>query len=256
MHLPPIEIKLITRSTKVKVKLALLLITISVTISSKDIKLATDVWEPFRIKENSSLTGIDIEIIQLLEKELVSKILVIQKPWARCLKSMESGTVDMMIGLAYTEDRAKYIEYIDIAYYRVKPAFFQLKSKAKIENYRDLSDKKIGYVNGSSYFKEFDNDLTLEKVALPQEKMLITMLLRNSIDIFIGSDIQVKYELNKKKLSDKIVETDYSPNHQIDLYLGISKKSDLMDKKEIIEKAIKKIISDGKVDEIVQGYIN
>lgn len=239
-----------------KVKLALLLITISVTISSRDITLATDVWEPFRIQENSSLTGIDIEIIQLLEKELDLNIKIVQKPWARCLKSMESGSVDMMIGLAYTEDRAKYIEYIDLAYYRVKPAFFQLKNKTKISNYKDLSNKKIGYVNGSSYFKEFDNDLTLEKVALPQEKMLITMLLRNSIDLFIGSDIQVKYELNKKKLSNRIIETAYSPDHQIDLYIGISKKSDLIDKKDIIEEAISKIINDGKVDEIVQGYIN
>lgn len=239
-----------------KIKLILLLFITTFTISSQDIKLATDVWEPFRIKKDSKLIGIDIEIIKLLEKELESNILIIQKPWVRCLKSMESGSVDMMIGLAYTEDRAKYIEYIDFAYYRVKPAFFQLSSKGKVKSYKDLSNKKVGYVNGSSYFKEFDNDLTLEKVALPQEKMLITMLLRNNIDIFVGSDIQVKYELNKRNLSGKIVETEYSPDHQIDLFIGISKKSELIKDKDSIEQAIRKIIDDGKVDEIVRDYIN
>lgn len=236
-------------------KLIFILLTlITFSTFSENFIFVTDIWEPFRIKKDNGLRGIDIEIVTLLENELKIDIKIIQKPWARCLKDMESGTADFMLGLAYTPERAEYIKYLKIPYSQVKPGFFRLKESPEVYKYNDLISKKIGYVTGSFYFEKFDSDSSLNKVGLPRESMLPTMLLRGNIDLFVGTDLQVAYELKEKNLAEKIVITQYSPSYHIDLYLGISKKSSLLKDKEKLELIIKKIVESGEVEKIINRY--
>lgn len=238
-----------------KKALTVILFALTVNIlNSQELKLATDVWEPFRIKKRGKLIGIDIDIIKLMEQKLDQKISVIAKPWARCLKDMEKGSADLMIGLAYTDERAKYIDYIMIPYYEVSTAFFAKEDINNIETYKDLYTKKVGFVNGSSYFAPFDNDEMINKVALPRETMLITMLLKGNIDLLVGTEIQVEYELKEKGLSDIINPVKYKPGNYTKLYIGISKKSDLSKRKNEIEAIIKEIVESGIVNSIVGKY--
>lgn len=236
----------------------LLLISCIFTLQSypQEYVMAVDSWQPFRsTTPSSSLTGIDIDILDLISNNLNLNIVALKKPWNQCLQDMKSGKGDLMMGLAYSEEKAKYISYLKEPYYSISPAFFTKQTNIEVEKYDDLKQYRIGYVDGLSYFPQFDNDKELIKIPVTQETQLIEMLYKGYIDIMIGTDIQIKYELQEQGLSDTIVEIKYRPDYNIDLYIGISKKSDFIEYKQEIENILHKIKFNGELSNIINSYI-
>lgn len=229
---------------------------LEINVFSESYIMATDVWQPFRIEKENKLHGIDIDMLKLIEDKTNLDLVVAQKPWVRCLEDMKSGKVDLMLGLAFNNERAKYIKYLDIPYYSVTPGFYIKNRDVKIDTYQDLGKYRIGYVSGSSYFPIFDQDNELNKIPVAKETQLIEMLLRSSIDVLIGTNVQIQYELKEKGLSKIIVKVEYSPDYKIDLYLGISKKSELLKEEIILKDALSEIIEKGELDNIITNYTN
>lgn len=230
-----------------------ILILISMAISSQDFIIATDVWEPFRIDSEDGLKGIDIDIIKFLEDETGINFTIQRKPWARCLKSMENGTADLMLGLAYTEERSAYIEYLYPSYYSISIGFYSIDKSVEINEFDDLKDITIGYVTGSNYFQEFDSSDELVKISVPQESQLLKMLYRGNVDLIIGTRIQIEYEIKSNKWEESIFPTKYNPTDGVKLYIGISRKSKLLEKKEDLVKAIEKLLN-SELNTILEDY--
>ncbi len=66
---------------------------------------------------------------------------------------MQTGQVDLMIGLAMTAERAAFIDYLQPAYYQCRPAFYgKAAAVSTLRTYADLQGKKVGYVLNSAYF--------------------------------------------------------------------------------------------------------
>lgn len=229
---------------------------LALSINSQSYTMATDEWQPFRIEVDGTLYGIDIELLHIIENETNLDLNVSKKPWVRCLEDMKTGNVDLMLGLAYNEERAIYIKYLDTPYYSVTPGFYTKGKDIEINSYEDLKNYRIGYVKGSSYFPQFDNDEELNKIPVAHETQLIEMLFRGSIDIIIGTDIQIKYELKEKGLSKTVIEVKYKPDYKIDLYIGISRKSDFIEYKEILEEIINSLIKSKEIDNLILNYTN
>jgi polar amino acid transport system substrate-binding protein len=77
------------------------------------ITVATDEWPPFRIATRSKkFEGFDIDLLQSISEITDLTFAVKRYPWARALKQLKQHKVDMMTGLAYTDKRASYINYI------------------------------------------------------------------------------------------------------------------------------------------------
>lgn len=225
-----------------KYYILLLLFIFYVNIYSQSYIVVTDVWEPFRIESEKELTGIDIDILEFLESETGLDFVIQKKPWARCLKNMEIGSADLMVGLAYSKERGEYIEYLNPSYFTISIGFFTSSDTIKIENFKDLEGITIGYVTGSNYFEEFDNSTNLRKISVPQESQLLQMLERGNLDAIIGTRSQIEYELKIKGWEDRIFPQNYNPTDGVRLYIGISKKSELLNHRSEIESAIEKLI--------------
>lgn len=237
--------------------LLLILYIISLENYSQEYVMATDIRQPFILeKQNNSLNGIDIEILKLISTNLNLSLITQKKSLLKCLQDMKSGSIDLMMGLSYSDEKAEYISYLDQPYISVSPAFFTKQTDIKIEQYDDLKHYKIGYINGLSYFPEFDQDKDLIKIPAAHETQLLEMLYNGSIDIILGTDIRIKYELQEKELTDTIVEIKYKPDYIIDLYIGISKKSDFIEYKDEVENIIDKIKINGELNSIITNYTN
>lgn len=229
---------------------------LALNIYSQSYTMGTDEWQPFRIDVDGKLYGIDIDLLDIIENKIELELNVSRKPWVRCLEDMKTGNVDLMLGLAYNDERAQYIKYLDTPYYSVTPVFFTKGKDIEINSYEDLKNYRIGYVKGSSYFPKFDNDEELNKIPVAHETQLIEMLFRGSIDIIIGTDIQIKYELKEKGLSKTVIEVKYKPDYKIDLYIGISRKSDFIEYKDILEEIISSLIKTKEIDDLILSYTN
>ena len=219
------------------------------------IKVATESWPPFRIHDEEGLQGIDFYVWEEIAKELNLDIKYTKYPWARILKNLKSGDVDVMSGLAKSKSRAEYIYYTTPAYYTCSFAFYIKKgNKNLIRKYEDLYNYSIGYVRNSVYFKRFDKDTKLHKHPVTAEIQLIEMLKRDRLDIIIGNDCQVDYEIKELGLQDIFEKTQFKPQYKSELYFVISKKSPFVKDIKRINKVIQRLVNEGKIKAYAKKY--
>jgi polar amino acid transport system substrate-binding protein len=168
---------------------------------------------------------------------------------------MKLGKVDLMSGLAKRDERALYMDYIEPPYYKCSTVFYVRKGNSSlIKSYDDLKKYLIGYVDNSAYFEPFDSDKNLIKRSVTTESQLIKMLSVGRVKIIIGTDCQVDYDIKKLGLQDKIEKAEYAPGNDVDLYLGISKKSSYSNNINKISQTLREIIEEGKIKEFAKKY--
>jgi polar amino acid transport system substrate-binding protein len=222
------------------------------------IVMVTEEWPPFRINDDSSpsgFRGIDIDIVNALSEKLGVTIEIQRYPWARALEFMRSGQADMITGIAYAADREQFIYYIPLSYYAVRPVFYTQKGKgSQFQSYQDLYGPSTGYSLNSVYFEPFDSDTKINKMGLSTEIQLLKVLALGRLDIIIGTDPNVSYDISRLGYQEKLEPTSYQPPDKTELFIAISRKSPAMAQAQNIETALRTMLSDGTIDEIIMKY--
>ena len=224
--------------------------------AQRTLVLATDVWPPYRIAaEGVGLKGIDIDIIRAIEKKSGITIVIEQHPWPRALELLRSGEVDLMCGLAWSAERELYIHYLSPSYHRVQPVFYARRdSGMKVSRYDDLAGKRIGQSSSTVYFEPFNSDISLVKIILPSEPQILQMLSLRRIDLAVGTEPNISWDIKNLGYSGLFVRVDYVPPVRTNLYFGMSKKSDAMTAIPAIERALRELVEDGTIERIEEEY--
>lgn len=227
-------------------------------VVAEDVSVATEVWPPFRIgdpEHPNALTGIDIDLLEMLSKRLGISCRVRRMPWARCLESMRSGDADLITGLARTPERAEFIRYSAIPYHTVFPAFYVKKGTAdRIRSYEDLRRVTIGYSLKSAYFEPFDSDERLSKIGVSTERQLIQMLALGRLEAIVGTGANVDYDISIMGLWGDIEKAAYRPDAHTGLHVGISRKSPLMERAEEIDRILEYLVQSGRLLPVLETY--
>jgi polar amino acid transport system substrate-binding protein len=224
----------------------------------KTYRMATEEWPPFRLIDpgsQSGFRGIDIELVAALERVLGVRILIERHPWARALEMMRAGQVDFLTGVARTAEREQFMHYVDVSYCAVRPRFYTQKGKGKeILSYEHLYGKTIGYSLNSAYFEPFNSDSKLVKQGLSTETQLLQVLALNRLDIIIGTDPNLSYDVARLKLGEEVELTAYQPDKRTDLYIAISKRSPMLEDAATVEGALRTLLAEGVVERILQDF--
>lgn len=220
--------------------------------------MVTEVWPPYRMKANGEtlgFQGIDIDITAALSERLGIPIEIQARPWARALAMMQSGQADLITGIAHTEKRAKFLDYLSPAYSAVRPTLYARKGLGRtVKSYEDLYGLSIGYSLHSSYFERFDNDLQLKKIGLVTELQLLKVLSLGRLDVIIGTEPNLSYDILMHNFADKVERTAYRPPDKTALYFALSRKSSFALRRDEIEQAFQSLIDDGTVAKILAQY--
>lgn len=90
-------------------------------------------YPPFNyfIRQNgiktSTLSGYDIDLLELAFKPIGIDYEVLALPWSRCLKNVQNGSIDAAMSASLNKQRAA--DYIpSVAYYYLTPSYFYLKA--------------------------------------------------------------------------------------------------------------------------------
>ncbi len=200
--------------------------------------------------------GPDAAILEAIAEKLKGRLTIQHAPFKRRLQLMKDGMIDFMAGLLKSPEREEYIHYVKPPYKeRSDTVFFVLKGeKSLIQKYADLYGLKIGTNLGSGYFPEFDNDSKLDKEAVASGVPNFRKLLMGRIDAVIypeAGGIDLVYKMG---VAHQLEMADYRFSQQKSVYIGISKKSFLMDNLAVVESQIGSMIENGVIQRIIVNY--
>lgn len=224
--------------------------------AAEPLRVVTDYWPPFRLAgADGQVEGLDIDLLHELEKRTSLRFEIRLQPWARALEDMRSGQADLMTGLARTTEREQYIDYLEPYYYACTPRFYGSAARAtEVDSYQKLQGQRIGYVLQSAYFEPFDSDASLLKVGVKNEDQLLQMQLRGRVEVMIGTDCQVDFQLRDLELGRRLVKLNYQPPSRTLLYLGLSRASGRDAERARLEQALRELLHDRWMRQAAKAY--
>ena len=93
--------------------------------------------------------GLHTRYLEYLAEQLGMELSIITVPFARRIREVSKGNLDIIVGLHYSDERASNLIYIYPAYEKLSFRLFSLDGNAsKIKSYDDLSGKVIGRYQG------------------------------------------------------------------------------------------------------------
>lgn len=238
-----------------KTILFLLIFIFSATsvISNDVIKVAVNSTPPYRIIQNNTYSGIYIDVIILVGKDLGVELEFIEVPFKRALQLLKTGSADMMLGPNLLDEREQYMFYLkETPLPSVNKAFYFKNPEKVISRYEDLYSLKIGVLRGATYFKQFDSDSNIDKIEVVDYDTGLKMLNFNRLDCLIMPEVSADYLIKTRNLtiikSPLIIQGNSS-------YITISKKSRWIEKSDKIESSLKRVISTTSIQELMNLYI-
>ena len=200
--------------------------------------------------------GLQARIIQNISERLGSKLEIKEIPFARRLHYLKNGSIDIAAELLKNSNREKYIYFITPPYkLKSNKVFIVQKGKQSIiQKYEDLYKLKIGTKTGSCYFERFDADQDINKEPVNNFIQNILKLLSGRIDAVIFTETLALTRIHEMKIEKHVELADYSYSMENPVFIGISKKSFLMDRINEVEPVIKTMIISGAIDLIIADY--
>lgn len=193
----------------------------------------TNTYPPFFMYDaNGKMTGLAIELAEALLKEAGCSPVYISLPFARSLKYLESGQLNLMLNLSITEERKAYIKYIGPQLDETVVLVILKGTNYKLNSLDDLKKfpKPIGVERGKVYGKAFD--LKREKDYSFRDKIdEVSDLLSNEkklfsgrISCFLGYGYSIFYKMRTDPLYKNFSVHPFIINQDW-VYFGFSKQS-------------------------------
>lgn len=220
-------------------------------------------WVPFIMGSAEFPSGLDMEIMAAMLKKARCRwrntptVL----PWARHLKLLELGEVDLASAASWTQERAFYA-YFTQPYRTEYVAIYVLE-----ENYQKYAglnlsqllklNFKIGVLRGDVYGErvgKFVYDSKDNAIVVDVYDQKMDMLLRNRIDGYIGYPPSDSIAFKARGLSKKVM---ILPNTVIEtgkVHFMLSKESVSVKTFKKLDQALLEIQQDGTLDKIKAKY--
>jgi polar amino acid transport system substrate-binding protein len=155
-------------------------------IEDRYIEMATVAWEPY-YGPNLLNKGYISEITKEAFKRVGYVVDIRFMPWKRAMHDTKNGYFDGLLGLYYSDERAKWLNY-SVQTASVKLVFFSIKNKnIHYKTLKDLKPYRIGTERGFVYTEAFDAADFLTKEPVKKIELNLNKLLAGRIDLIVAS---------------------------------------------------------------------
>lgn len=205
------------------------------------LKVAWDNWFPYdylKVKNlQSSLTGLDAELIKFLAKSEKQPIKFEFLPWDDTMNALRDGKIDMASGTSYSKERAEFA-YFSKPYRTEEDSLYVLRAKDKNYSFETV-DEFLSYIQNNRFILgviqndiyadiEVNNFITNKLnsnriVLLKNPAEGFEKLKNNEIDGFIADRIIGSTYIWEERLDNEIVE--HYIKMKTEIYFVFSKKT-------------------------------
>ena len=233
------------------------------SFNTQAIELLTENYPPYNHMENGKITGLSVEVVQAVLKEVNSNDKIRVFPWVRAYNKALKEKDVALFGVTRTPQREKLFHWVGAVNPSYNTCVYGLVDKKfdNVNKIEDLKQYRIGVVRGDiieKYFfkKGFLNNIHIKSNTSHQANM--EKLLVGRIDLAAMVDVSASYYIKQKNL---IFKETLQKLYCLDelssegSYMIFSKKTSI----DIVRKfraGLKRIKQNGKFDEIIKKYIN
>ena len=228
------------------------------TVEAGVLHMATNAaFPPYEmISDNGGFEGIDVEIATLIAQKLGLELVVDDMEFGSVITSVQSGKSDIaMAGLTVTEERKQNVDFTES--YATGVQVIIVPEDSDIKTVDDLAnDKMIGVQDGTTGYiycssPVEDGGYGEDHVtSYPNGAMAIEALKGGKVDAVVIDNEPAKAFV-QANAGLKILDTEYIIENYA---IGISKDNNGL--RDAVNNALKELIADGSVQQIVDKYIN
>lgn len=220
---------------------------------------------PFSMQaDDGSVVGIDIEINRAALERLGCQATLRKLPWARALKELELGRLDILPGAFRLPEREVYAFFSGAVLPPSRNILFmqrQALERWPISRLLELQHTpfrlgaQINVYYGPDYQQLLSDPLFAKRMSLVTNRAsLWHMVEKGRIDGVIASETSGVYEINQLGLGEQIKATNVVVSSDA-AEVAFSKRSTEMDFVQAYADALKQLVADGSYQRIVQRYV-
>ena len=202
-------------------------------------------------KEGDAIVGAAPTLVEAIAKQLnVPLESKSMGSWADAQGAARDGKADMIFGIYYNDERAKYLDYVQPAFMFDDVAIFVAKGKAfAFKSQDDLIGKKGVTNEGESYGNEFDAFIK-DKLDVARTNGIdeaFKVLLSGKADYLVAGYYPGLAEAAKAGVKDEVEVLDQALL-TAEMFVAFSKKSPCTALAEKFGQAITEMTTDGRFD--------
>jgi polar amino acid transport system substrate-binding protein len=225
-------------------------------------------WEPYApftfADEKGEATGADIDLIAAVAEEVGCTVVPVQLPWARIVKEVEQGTLDMSTSTSRTPERAQWALFsqpyreTEIAIYvrRGEIPRFALQELADIPEQQLRLGVIVDYYYGEALAEAAaDPEFAAWIDGAPDYQTNIRKLVTGRIDGFLVEDVAViEAELARMGMSERVERYPLRiPGEK--LHFMFSRKTIEPELVAQVDATMAQMRADGRLDAITAKYL-
>jgi polar amino acid transport system substrate-binding protein len=209
-------------------------------------------------KDGDALVGAAPSLVEAIAKKLnVPLESKFMGNWSDAQAAARDGKADMIFGIYYNDERAKYLDYVQPAFMYDDVAIFVAKGKAfPFKGQDDLIGKKGVTNQGESYGTDFDAFMKdkLEVARADGIDVAFKDLLSGKADYLIAGYYPGLAEAAKDGLKDEVEVLDQALL-TAEMFVAFSKKSPCTALAEKFGQSITEMTTDGSFDAILSNAV-
>ncbi len=219
-------------------------------------------FAPYIIQTKDSWTGLNVELLTRLAKEVGCSLEFIHSPWLRSLKLIEQGELDVLSHLSYNAERSQQFAFIGPHQQEVIYLVGKTKAFPGLTNLTQLKRSGtpgiIALLNGAYYGDELDSILNDAKnrtrfVFIRGNEDKQALLLNGRVHGVLEDTVAYHYWKKQAGLSTAGLEPLFEV-YQSPVYFGFNRGTLSADQLEKLSKAWQKLYQQGAFTSIVQSY--
>ncbi len=226
----------------------------------KKIILATSPYAPYIIfnRKTNHVEGIDIDVLREIFKRKGLELVAYITPWDTALRMIKEGACDLIPNISRDGEREKTMDFS--ASYRNEESFgFYVRrdSGVQVKQLSDLRNKRVGIIQGYTYFPAFDKDTAIYKEPSLNEEILFKRLQKGQVDAVVMDRYSGDYHLNTQLKGLGLERAAYveTVRRENVSNMAFARTPGLGPVIAAFDEGFKELQRDGTLDRIVQKYV-
>lgn len=220
-------------------------------------RLAFSELEPWKTLQGGEHGGAYTEIVRELARRLGRPLQIIDCPLKRCLKLLEAGEADVVIGVQQSPERLRYLHYLAAPYRRSssdRVFLVRTGAAARITRHEDLRGLRIAVKAGTEYFDRFDEDATLIKDASLNNVSALRKLLLGRVDAVVLPEDRGLALVGQLDARGQVEVAALRVPDPTPRSIAVSRRSSLMQQLPQLEQAMRGMREDGTLAALYQRH--